>query len=481
MNKVRLHQWLARQRRFEILKHMIDRLSRRQNSLLLFIIFALVSAPSSAQSRPDAIPAEPTREQLLNGLTVLYLHRPSDTNVLLRLRIHSGAAFDLADKGGMMALLGDALFPDPATTEYFSEQLNGKLEVSTNYDAINVSISGKASEFERIVDLLRSALVSTQLSAENVVKIRDFRLKQLNSQQSIATQADEAVSKRLFGPFPYGHPVSGTPESVARIERADLLLARERFLNADNADLVVEGPIDKARVMRTLHQLLGPWQKSDRAIPATFRSAAPPDSRILVLDRADAARAEVRLAVRGLARSDRDATTASLLALIVRDRWAASLPSISSAFARHEANLLPGMLVIGGSVPTESAAKAIAAAEQVLQAVAQSGPTADEFQRARQILLAESNRRLSTPESLADLWLDEDAYNLPPVNTQLNSISSLSAADVQRVAARLFRDAAAKVVVGRLDQLTQSFQDNVEVLKNKVETKAPSSTPAKKP
>jgi zinc protease len=478
MNKTRLHQPQPARRRFELMKQMIDRLSHRPTSLLLFIIFAFVSAPSFAQS----VPPEPDREQLLNGLTVLYAHRPNDANVLLKLRIHSGAAFDLADKGGMMALLADALFPDPATAEYFSDQLSGKLEISTNYDAISISMSGKASEFERMADLLRSALVTTPLSIETVAKIRDLKLKQLTSQQSITTQADQAVAKRLFGSFPYGHPTTGTPESVARIERADLLLARERFLNADNAELVVVGPIDKARVMRTLRQLVGPWQKSDRTVPATFRSAAPPDSRILVLDRADAARAEVRVAVRGLARSDRDVPAASLLAIILGERFKASLPNISSAFGRHEAFLLSGMLVIGGSVPTESAAKAIAVAEQLPQAMAQSGPSAEEFQRARQTLIAESNQRLSAPESLADLWLDGDAYKLPPVSAQLNLISSLSASDVQRVAARLFRDAAVKVVVGRLDQLTPNFQDKGEVLKNKVEMKAPeSSTPAKKP
>lgn len=51
---------------------------------------------------------EPVREQLLNGLTVLYGGRPGDGNVFLRLRINSGAAFDLAGKAGTMAQIGRA-------------------------------------------------------------------------------------------------------------------------------------------------------------------------------------------------------------------------------------------------------------------------------------------------------------------------------------------------------------------------------------
>ena len=68
-----------------------------------------------AQSSPT-----PTRELLLNGLPVLYWQRPGDANLFMKLRLNSGAAFDLTGKAGTMALLADALFPDPATREYVS-------------------------------------------------------------------------------------------------------------------------------------------------------------------------------------------------------------------------------------------------------------------------------------------------------------------------------------------------------------------------
>src|ERR1700693_4008865 len=98
----------------------------------------------------------------------------------MKLRVRSGSAFDPAGKGGTMALLGDVLFPDPATREYVTDQLGGRLEVTTNYDGIDITISGKASELERIVDLLRIALITPQLTTENVPRVRDARLKQLS-------------------------------------------------------------------------------------------------------------------------------------------------------------------------------------------------------------------------------------------------------------------------------------------------------------
>src|SRR5450432_1150993 len=76
---------------------------------------------------------EPQRDQLLNGLRVVLWPRPGDPTVLVKLRIHSGAEFDTIGKQGTMALLGDILFPDATTHEYFKEEMGGRLEVNTTY------------------------------------------------------------------------------------------------------------------------------------------------------------------------------------------------------------------------------------------------------------------------------------------------------------------------------------------------------------
>src|SRR5262245_15076884 len=113
-----------------------------KKSLKHYLFFAGLLLAAALANLQTQAQAPPTREQLLNGLTVMYSARPGDPNVFLRLRIHSGAAFDLAGKAGTMALLGDAFFPDPETPVYVREQLGGTLEVSTTVDAIDITLSG---------------------------------------------------------------------------------------------------------------------------------------------------------------------------------------------------------------------------------------------------------------------------------------------------------------------------------------------------
>jgi zinc protease len=441
--------------------------------LICLLLLAFLSSAAGAQTLP-----EPDRTHLLNGLTVLFSQRPGDPNVLIKLRIESGAAFDLAGKGGTMALLGDVLFPDPVTREYVAEQLGGRLEVATTHDAIDVSISGRAEELERIVDFLRGALVTPQITPENVNKIREAKLKQLAERaNSAADIADREIALRMFGAYPYGHPAGGTVESVAKIDRPDLMFARERFLNANDATIVVIGGVDRLRVMRALRQLLGPWQRGDRTVPATFRQPGPPDPRTLVIDQQGATNAEIRLAFRGLAKSDQDAEAASLLAFIVRDRLRSASGDLAGAFARHEAHDLPGMFVLGASVPTVAAAKAFSTAREVITSLAKTGPNASEFERARTERLIELSRQ-GTPETFIEAtavsWLDGEIYKLAPAATQ---IRSLSLADMQRLSDRLFKSPTATIAVGNADQLKSNLGTTVEVRGAKPAVK-PSTDPA---
>jgi len=450
----------------------------------LITALALLLAAGGASRVCAQNTPQPNRERLLNGLTILYGNRPGEANVLLKLRVHSGAVFDLTGKAGTMSLLADALFPESTTREYVAERLGGRLEVTTTYDAIDVSISGKASELERMIELVRNAILNLNLSAESVTTLREARLKQLSEKRSsISDMADRAIATRLFGLFPYGNPAEGTVETVAKIDRADLMLARQRFLNADNATLVVIGGVEKARLMRAARQLLGSWQKGDRTVPATFRQAAAVDPRVLMVDQAGANNAEIRLAVRGLPRSDRDAGAASLLAAIIKQRWQLADKEISSPTVVHEAHALNGMFMLSGSVPTRSAAKAISTAQGVMHAITKEDPSMSELETARKTVLTKSVL-LSPSESLADVWLDGESYKIA-ANNQADELNRISPADIRRVAARLFEDAApqAIVVLGNAAELKSQFDARAEVRTSQPPTKPASTStlPPKKP
>src|SRR4029078_9130610 len=260
--------------------------------------------------------------------------------------------FDLSGKSGQMALLGDLLFPDPATVDYFTDEMGGKLDGRVTYDSTTITMVGKADQLEHIVEVLRNALISTQFAPELLTKMRDARIKLLRDTTiARAEVADRAIAARLYGDFPYGRPAAGSPEDVARVDRADVMLTHERFLNSNNATLAIIGGVTKQRAMRTLRQLLGPWRKSEQIIPTTFRQPNPADTRTLIVN-VPGPNVEVRLAARGVARSDTDFATATVLARLAQHPWQEIAPKLSRqpVFVRNEAYVLPGAFVMGATV-----------------------------------------------------------------------------------------------------------------------------------
>jgi zinc protease len=344
---------------------------------------------------------------------------------------------------------------------------------------------GKAEQLDNIIEVLRNAILATQLAPGIVNRVREARIKLIrDTDVSPSIVADRAIALRLFGDFPYGRPSAGLPEDLARIEGGDLMLVRERFLNSNNATLAIAGGVDRTKAMRTLKQIFGPWRKSEQIAPSTFQEAKAPDPRALLVN-VPSSTAEIRLAWRGVARPDPDFYAAQVLARVAQDRWRGTSPELASKplFVKSESYVLPGIIIMGNAVNQKETVDSIATAKKVVESFTTTPVTAPEVQRARQELLTEENPGLSKIESEPDSWLDMDTYSLKSVPDRTAAIQAVSPGDVQRVATRLFKDApVATVVVGDAQQLKPQLQGRMqfEVL-GEVPAKIPTTKPPTKP
>jgi hypothetical protein len=89
----------------------------------------------------------------------------------------------------------------------------------------------------------------------------------------------------------------------------------------------------------------------------------------------------------------------------------------------------------------------------------------------------------SKTEAVPDPWLDADTYRLSAVQDQTSLLRAVTAADIQRVATRVFKDVGvASVVAGESIQLKPALQGRVqfEVL-GEIAAPTPSPKPPAKP
>ena len=404
------------------------------------ILAGLMIMPMAAAAQ------QPKKEVLLNGLKVLMFPNTGSDRVVVRIRVHSGSAFDPLGKEGVMQMLASNFFPTDAAKEYFKDELGGSLDITANYDYIEVDASAKADSLIPMLETLSGGVVNPLIDKGTTQSLKAAQLakvKQLSS--DLNSVADQAAAARLFGTFPYGRPLFGSEESVKKIDFADLLDARQRFLTADNATLTLSGNFQTDRALQAVKRYFGGWTKADKKVPATFRQPEPPVAGVLTVSSPVSDRFAARVAIRGAARSSADMPAAAIYGRILESRLKSRLPTAlaPSVFVRNESDLLPGSIVIGlsGTTNDAGAGNGKVKLNEILPPVLNDPVTDAEFNSARDAAAAAWNKR--SPE---DLWLDKDTYNL---GDQANDkvFESVTAAKVRDFAAWLAREPMATILV----------------------------------
>jgi hypothetical protein len=413
-----------------------------------FSFFLLISFGAAVFS---AVPAQnfpaPRESKLLNGMKLLVWNDSKSDKAVVKIRIHSGSAFDPLGKEGVMQLLADTLFPVETTKEFFSEDLNGNFEIITNYDYIQINASGSADKFLTILETLAPAVTNPQINKESTEKVRAALLARVRElEKNPSYLADQAVAKRLLGNFPYGRPRLGSSESLARIDFADLLLAEQRFFTADNATMVVSGNVNPDFALRASKRLFGGWLKSDKKVPSTFAQPEAPQKNIQILDSPVDGTSEFRFAVRSVARSDKDFYASQILEKILNNRL--QTRDGENTFVRQETHNLPGLVVFGISGWNKDSIKKVGDAIMLPEVndyqnnYLKSAVIQAEFEKAKNEYLAEFNKIRTD-----DLWLDADTFKLSPVKIEWQNAQNVTLADVQRVLERLQKEPVATILV----------------------------------
>lgn len=399
----------------------------------LFLSAFILTLLSSAFAQKTAVTA-PRQEKLLNGLKVLMWSNPTADKVTVKIRVHSGSAFDPQDKEGVAKLLADTIFPDAAAKDFFTDDLGGSLEVTSNYDFIQITATAKTAEFLTMLETLAAAVSNPVIDKETTAAVKTIHLARLSELEKDPSYiADRAVAKRLFGTFPYGRPQMGTAASIQKIDFVDLRFAKDRFFSADNATVTISGNFNSDLVFRAVRRYFGAWLKSDKKVPSTFKQPDEPDTAPVEVAMPDAIGSQVRYALRGLARNDKDYAASEILSRILDARFKAAVNSGSDTSVVNNAHILPGTIVYRNASSGKSDKKL---ATGIATAI-----NNDEFLKAKTEILSANAKR-----PMDEFWLDADTYKFI-LKDEDQAFQNATLSDTQRVADRLAKNPVVSVIV----------------------------------
>ena len=383
--------------------------------------------------------------------------------------IGGGAAQDPAGKPGvlnmLMGLLDEGAGPYDATA--FQERLDDyAIEMSFGADRDHASVHMRtlARHKTEAFNMLRLALNEALLDAASIERVRAQVLAGLRHESSDPdTMAQRRFFAEVFAGHPYALPAKGTLQSVPTITRDDLLNAQKALFARQHLHLVVVGAMGASDLAAMLDEVFGSWPQKAALHPVSL-ILDPIGDRQVVVD-FDVPQSSIRFGARGLARTDDDFVTATVVNHILGGgvfssrlfREVREKRGLAYSVYSHLAPFAHGPLYVGGtSTKNERAAESLSIIRAEIQSLASEGPREDELKTAKNFLIGSHALRLDTSSKLAGQLVHIKAHNLGAdyLDRRNGLIDAITLDDAARVARRLYADGQfISVIVGRPEGL----------------------------
>ncbi|MCA1575752.1 MAG: insulinase family protein [Acidobacteria bacterium] len=460
--------------------------------LVLLLVSVGVSAqtpqatpPPPAQPRSVTFP-QPVEQTLPNGLRVIVVERRESPLVSAQLLIKNGGEIDPQELAGLADMTANLLTKgtqsrDATKIAQEIERLGGSLESGARWDSSFATVGVMASKIPQAMEILADVVRRPTFKSEEVERLRQQYLDNLTLALGEPGSIARFVAARVvFGDTAYGHPISGTTESLTRITGADITKMHSRYYRPDNAILVIGGGIHGKDALALATKYFGDWQKPTDPLPTAStaaNTAAPKTGRIVVIDKPDAGQAAVYLARTGINRRDPDyfrgivansvlSGYSGRLNQEIRIKRGLSYGAGSQLDTRRDV----GPFVASAQTKNESGAQV---ADLLLGEIARlsSAPPAElELTPRKAVLIGTFSRNLETAGGLvgqiASLALH--GLGLDEINRYINNVQAIGTTDVQKFAGtRLDAKTSNIVIVGNaklfLPELQKKYP-NVEVI-----------------
>ncbi len=446
---------------------------------------SFATPPQPGKPRPLSI-AAPVEERLPNGLRVVIAERPGVQLVTAQLLVLSGSETDPAHRAGLAALTA-ALLPQGTTRRSASalasaaESLGGTLEVSAGWHQSTLAITVAAPFLDGALGLVGEAVRHPRFAAAEFDRQRRQALDELKvAYANPATLAALASQHLLFGGGAYGHPSSGTPASLARIRRADVVAMHAANYRPDNAVLVLSGDIDAITAMRLARPHFGDWKARKRPHGAArpLEAGEALSQKIAIIDMARSGQSAVVLAAPVAALAGPERAVAAVLNAVLGGAYSSRLNQeirirrglSYSAGSRLEPRPLGGLLQVVVQTKNESATEVLALVQQELDRLVAEPVDAAELSARKATLIGDFGRSVETTAGLGAAVKSLIVAGLPPdeLRTRIDALVDVTAEEVQKFAAAVLGETGRRAVVagdaGRFQQELKAAMPSAVVI-----------------
>ena len=416
--------------------------------------FPVSAAASAVQVRTVTTP---------KGLTLWLVESHAVPLVALEFAMRGGAAQDPVDKAGLGMLLASLLDEGAGDldSQAFQQALDEKaveLTFRNDRDYVAGRMRTLTKNLDRASELLRLAVNAPRFDEEPFLRVREHANARLrhdaNNPGSVATKTWRA---NAFKGHPYGLAAEGTLESLAGIERADLMTAARRVIARDQLVVAVVGAIDEARAAALVDKAFADLPARGRLEPvaeADFTGLGAIDVVTL-----DVPQSTIRFGRPSLKRDDPDFIASIVAAHVlggsgnmtsrlfreVREKRGLAYTVFGNLYALDHGGFFYG----GTTTKNERARESFEVAAAEIRDVALNGLSEEELEKGKTYLIGSYPLRFDTSVKIASQLVQIQLEGRRPdwLVERNREIAAVTMESLKRAAARALGDGALHTTV----------------------------------
>jgi zinc protease len=429
--------------------------------------------PRPLAARPVSFPPYEIKA-LANGMQVVVVQQTEQPVVSLRLLVRAGAAQDPSDRPGVATMVASLL--DQGTTSKSAKQIaesidyiGGVLGTGAGTDLSYVSSIVMKDSLDTGLNLLSDVVRNPAFANEELERQKEQVLQGLTVSFEDPEFVANVVAERLiFGFHPYGRPANGTPESIEKMTRDDLVRHHQTWFAPNNCLLAVVGDVTIDQAMRGVERVFGPWPRHD--VPQIARVEPPePTRRVVVVDRPSAVQTEIRVGQLGIERKSADYMPLNVAVKILGGEGGNRLQGVLrsergltyGASADMDAYQRAGSIIAETDTRTETTAEALRLTVDEFFRLQRDAVGEGELSSAQAYLAGNFPLTIETPDAIAMQVLNSLFYelDLKELQTYRERVTAVTPEEIQRVARTYLRPGRLSIVlVGDAAKFTKDLK-----------------------
>lgn len=390
-------------------------------------VTAKESPPAPGPPRPFHFPKYETKK-LANGLTVFVVedHREPLVSYLLDIATAGGSGAE-ASKAGLATMTAELLRQGTKTrtAQQIAKTIDlsgGSLGSSAGSDTASAECTMMKSSADLGLDLLADIVINPTFPQDEVDRLMRQTLSGLQVAYSDPQTLSGFLARRtVFGAHPYAMPVGGTPDTVRKLKRDDIVGFYQTHYGPTYAYLAVSGDVTPAEAFAKAEKYLGNWKSAVKP-PATTTPPMPGQRRIVIVDKPDAVQTQYSIVQVAIARNDPDYIPLQIANQIFGGSFNSRLNMklraneglTYGASSALEAQKQTGMFAARSFSRTDKTATAIKMMADLLADYREHPVTEPELNEAKAYLAGSFALSVETPEAVARRVLISAVNGLPP-------------------------------------------------------------------